>query len=92
MAAWGITAEQWRQGIQDALAAKREAAGSAIGYAKNTAIAQQFLNSCEAIYQWEEVDSDIIRFFYNPSIEVYAVPRGIRFDADSIEHFWSLEA
>ena len=51
------------------------------GTAKNTAAAQQWLDSCSAVESWEETSSETITFAYDPTIEVSVVPHFIRFEA-----------
>jgi hypothetical protein len=50
-----------------------------VGTAHNTAAAQQWLNSCDAVIEWTERDDATIEFRYDASAEVSAVPHFVRF-------------
>jgi hypothetical protein len=52
-----------------------------IGYAKNTAASQQWLNSCEAVKSWRE-HHDFIEFSYDECAEVWQVPDAVKFNND----------
>lgn len=44
------------------------------GIAKNTAAAIQFLDSCEAVWQYIELNAEWLEFSYNDEVEVAVVP------------------
>jgi len=50
------------------------------GWARNTASAQSFLNSCPAVREWRELTPDVIEFQFDMNIEVSVVPPGVWFD------------
>jgi len=50
-----------------------------IGTADNTAAAQAWLNSCEAVIDWKEISNSDIEFRYDPSVEVTIVPHFVHF-------------
>jgi hypothetical protein len=52
------------------------------GLAMNTAFVQQWLNSCEAVTTWHEINADLISFEYTTDAEVTTVPHGVWFDPD----------
>lgn len=58
------------------------------GYAYLTTLTQQFLDSCDAVIEWHELDDDIVVFRYDDSIEVHD-PRSsqVEWDCDSLEEF-----
>lgn len=53
-----------------------------IGYARNTASMQAWLDRCEAVIRYEEAGADVLVFEYDPAVEVLAVPPGVSFDDD----------
>lgn len=54
-----------------------------MGYAILTAATQQFLNTCEAVTSWRELDGYVVVFDYDPAVEVSIVPPGVYFDLDT---------
>lgn len=44
------------------------------GIARNTAAAQQYLDSCPAVREYIALDGDWLEFVYDPGIEVLNVP------------------
>ena len=55
------------------------AANLETGTADNTAAAQAWLNSCQAVIDWNE-DGETISFRYDPEIEILIVPHFATFD------------
>jgi hypothetical protein len=49
------------------------------GTTTNTAAAQAWLNSCEAVIDWAERDSETIEFRYDTEVEVTVVPHFVQF-------------
>jgi hypothetical protein len=53
------------------------------GYAENTAFIQAWLNGCEAVTDWWEIDNGFrIEFRYDDRTEVEQVPQGVQFAGD----------
>lgn len=52
------------------------------GIAKNCAAAINFLNSCEAVISYKELNDDLVSFEFDETFEVYQVPDYVSFDAD----------
>lgn len=53
-----------------------------IGYARNTASVQGWLDRCEAVVRYDDLNDDVIVFEFDPEIEVSVVPPGVYFDED----------
>ena len=53
------------------------------GYAENTGVIQSWLNECEAVTDWWEIENGFrIEFRYDDHSEVLNVPEGVEFAGD----------